>query len=838
MIDKSQILRIAEENNLDEVFVELYIEEIERIFKEKFCFTEKDIEKHINKIFRTQNEKAIEYFFEVFTKYSKLDASSKNLTDREKFFRKKFSLDMIEKAFQLYTVQGKKIKDEFFNALREAEAYGIDPYRISNKTTFKNLSVKSFRESLKALMEETYVDTNTMKEFKLFENTEDVKGIFEECSSMACKFNSTSIQNVLELLSNFTYDKENKVFYANVNYVNMVRKCKKILTQTPAQLATTMNFLTKYFTDENDPTTKQELIMKVNQDPTILLLSPDKVFSLEKKLISIGFPEEKVKEFCFNKDNLIQINGISNENISDLDTLKEVLSHYLDKDSVFNAMTKFEYINTKPVVLDIIFKRAIEEGMFSKFLQRPSVLSMITTDNNFGGTRGPKTTKRTGDEKLNPLEIKECLTDKEKSDLQALISKISAKDKEYVESVIENLKGKERKDPNIEPGKHGGTSTTKPKGQRRSKYIDDDLIKRISFIESNENNSDIFKAFAITELCLDKIYGQGYCKKTFASDEIRRNLERVQEIKTKSKNVFDANFYSSFKKVVDHLRHLINDDVSMLKTRNDIMCFALPNDFVKAFKTASKYADEVEQIANLSIRIGNYNDKILQTIARNKNPKITNSMCVYGHIVFNEAYLNNFIMQMITALKSSMKKSTDLVLKPELVSAVSEAKLEPFSTFSQYIYNQFSKMVAKAENDVIDKAEILNHTDIKDVNEKMLSRQNLRSLDSIQESVNRDEVILRCLEHMRTRKTGMHKLDALLNNIVNKISSVEYDDKGIYIRHKNNFTFFYPDAPCKDTIETFKLLPATEGTKSLPKITMTQDKVFDNIRSFDDKLFS
>ncbi len=845
MIDEGLITKISQENNLDRTYVQLYFEEFDKIFRQNFCFLQEDVQKYINKIFQIHNEKALEYFYDIFTKYSTLDSSSKQLSEVEKLYRKKFAKDMIEKAFQLYTVQGKMIRDEFFDALKEAEAYGIDPYRISNKTTFKHLSVESFRESLKALMEETYIDTNSMKEFALFENSDDVKAMFEECSSLAYKFNSSAIQRVLELLSNFTYDKKNNVFFGNVNYVNMVRKCKKILTQTPAQLSNTIDFLTKYFTDENDPTTKQELVLKVNQDPTILLLTPEKVFALQEKLVSIGFSEEKAKQFCFNKDNLIQINGISNESISQLGELKVVLQHYLDKGSVEKALTRFEYINTKPVVLDIIFKRAIEEGVFAKFLQRPSALLSITNDDVLPSNRGIASGKKTTASAFSPLEKRENLTDEEKSNLQKLISKVSAKDKTYIESVIEKLKNIEKDDkdeclPRMRENKK--PSTNSQSKTRRSKYIDDKLIKEVNSIQSMKDHSDIYKVFLITETCLDKIFGNNFCKRTFNSSEIRRNLGRLEEIKKETKFFLNPNFVKSFEKVKEHLINVQNDDLSSLQNLKDVEKYALSNDFTDAFKKSYDYARKLDKLTKLTDHIASYNKQILQYTAKKKNLKKENEFKdKYDFLMFNEAHLYNNIIKMVTALKSVLKTSTDIVLKPELLESVYKAKFNPILTICQYKYVDEANSILKAEKEIRKLLRVSGDNDmskIEPIDVKQLKLNNWNNFNTEKCLLFRSNAACCCLSHMIDSKTDDNKLYIPIEHIIFNISNIEFDDKGIYVRHKNDFTFFYPEAPSKEVVETLDLKPATETTKALPKIIMTQDKVFDNIEAFDPKLFS
>ena len=72
MIDKEEILKISQENNLDYDFVELYFEELEKIFKTSFCFTEKKLLENVTKIFKSNNEEAVMYFYEIFQKYSTL----------------------------------------------------------------------------------------------------------------------------------------------------------------------------------------------------------------------------------------------------------------------------------------------------------------------------------------------------------------------------------------------------------------------------------------------------------------------------------------------------------------------------------------------------------------------------------------------------------------------------------------------------------------------------------------------------------------------------------------------------------------------------------------------
>ena len=108
-----QISKIAQEQNLPYDFVELYFEEFEKIFRKNFCFTDKEIAKSIEQIFKSKDEEAVEYFFDIFQKYASLQASSKTLTDDEKISRRQLAERIVSKAVDLYQKGSRKIKNEF-----------------------------------------------------------------------------------------------------------------------------------------------------------------------------------------------------------------------------------------------------------------------------------------------------------------------------------------------------------------------------------------------------------------------------------------------------------------------------------------------------------------------------------------------------------------------------------------------------------------------------------------------------------------------------------------------------------------------------------------------------
>ncbi len=865
MIDKEEILKISQENKLDYDFVELYFEELEKIFKTSFCFTEKKLLENVTKIFKSNNEEAVMYFYEIFQKYSTLLTSSKDLTETEKIYRKQSAEKIVTKALELYKNDNKRIRQEFFDALKEAESYGIDPYKISNKTTFKNLTVESFKKSLYALVEETYIDTNTNKEFRLFEEMEDVKAMFEECSSEACKFNAEAIQNVLELLSNFTYDKEHNVFYGNVNYVNMIRKCKGILTQPLSKLEDTMAFLELYFVDEKDPSSKIDLLKKIDEDPAILLLSPDKVTDLEKKLISLGLSEEKAKAFCFNKDNLIQINGISQQNMSNLGLVKDTLEKYLDKESVLDALTRFEYIKTNPVVLDIIFKRAIEEGVYANLLQKPSALTTFA-----GESKLPSTTpfenhnsRRKSNLTLKSLKDRINLTDDEKMILQKQMSRLSEKDKEYVESVINKLKNKDESKTTSEQTisrKRGtatentnkdsnGNSSNKTKTSR-FKYIDDELLQNISKIESNQEMSSAQKILDISELCLDKVYGNGFSRRFLKSDELRKNIERQIKCEEMAKLIADdESLLSSFNEIVSHITKIMTNNFPIeLYETADIQKYVLPDNYLMSVAKAETTAKLCEEISSLANQISRYNDKILHSkyeLYKTKNDK-NNLFFKFNQIFFNEANINLQLLEFVSQVRKAFKNHTDEILNPELLKEISEKMFNPIIPVTLFIATK--EMRDLSENEIYFlksdefglKNSLMKKTPLSTLDTLNIGKRSLHDdspYSTQNQSMLKHEALKCCFLVAQDSGTGKWKFDKKVNNTILDITGVEYDDKGIYVKFKKGFTLLYPQTPDKEFVEKMKLKPASQGTKELPCIKMKQDTVYDDLEKNGTKTF-
>ncbi len=617
---------LAKEYDLEYEFCQLYLEDFTNIFQNVFHFTRKDIESYVNRLFSLRNEEAIEYFDRIFQQYCALQASNKDLTEKEAYDRRNFARTIIKKAYEYLVEDGEQLKDVFFEALKQAEQFGIDPYKISNKSTFRRLSDERLTEILNTLLENVYVDTNIEKEFHLFENMEDFKQLFEDCSSQIVQINHKKVQDILQVLSDFTFNKDTKTFYGNVDYIKMIRRSKSLLTQNVDTLKKTIDFLEENFVDKNDPSTKIALCKRVEENPSILLLSPEKVTQVKQELIKHGVDIETANKFCLNIDNLIEIDSITAKELENVGEVKNVLTFFFGEENARKALTKVEYIKTNPLVLKVLLQRATQEGLLEKLLKSPSALN--NTFSNFSSTGNPGSdggNSRTRREKQRGQEenfaaVPNALLNQ--YDYTSALSRLPETDKKYIEEVLSKLKGerkvaeKDPDEPKIPRGNSGGHGVGRPK---KPLSLPQALAEQLANVDVS-NMPLVYKIIKKFELAIDfKKKKPGYAEKKFHLDQVRKNCELALDIDVASeKMVEDKKLIKCFETVLQHIQYIADpanldklmDKIYNVKNSKSVTSVLLPKYFIDAHDYVKKVFDKYTKITQNHMKLTEDNESL------------------------------------------------------------------------------------------------------------------------------------------------------------------------------------------------------------------------------------
>lgn len=340
------------------------VSEYERIFRKNFCLSEEEIRDAIVEIVSSFDESLVLKLTDIFQQFVDND-----IKEYDEETRRKFAQRTIKYITEIYKDDGKFIIDNFIGVMKQAKQLNIDPFKIAVKTNIKNATTKTFDKSLTALIETKYEDLMTGKSYRLFE-LDEVKNIFEQCTTLISSLNEKRVQNTLDLLAGFSYDSESQSYF--ISPKELIKKSYSILREPVKNLERNIKFLEENFIDEEH--SRKDLVMRVAQSPSILLVSPKKITDFEEKLAENIFniicdesysdktlaDEDKLqlavdeaKKYCYNLDNLLLIDSINKDGIENIAKTSEVLIKFLGADNALKCVTKPEILECDPSLLEV-----------------------------------------------------------------------------------------------------------------------------------------------------------------------------------------------------------------------------------------------------------------------------------------------------------------------------------------------------------------------------------------------------------------------------------------------------------------------------------------------------
>ncbi len=568
--------------------IKLASEELEKIFKNKFCLTEEEIKSTILDIVSNFDEEVVLKLTDVFQKFVENDIEN---FDRKK--RNSFAKRTIKYCIDLYYENSNFIIQDFFEVLEQAKKLKIDPFKIAIKGNLINATKESFNKSLVALVESEYEDLITGNMFRLFD-LDEIKEVLEQCSSLICGINEKRIQKVLYLLSDFIYDEETDEYIISPR--DIIRKCYMILKESPKNLERNIDYLLDTFVP--DRMSKRELVLRIYQSPSILLCSPKKIKEFEGvlaeniyKIINdegfslyklndeqkLEFATSEAEKYCNNLDNFNTINGINKKGIRNIENIREILIKNLGANNALKCINKPFILDTDANVLDCFLLRLAKEEFNNKdfrtfFIENTrKCMDYIKREKGAGVSVIGKSSSDKRDKTIADKEAIPTDEDAEKT-YQEKLAKLSEVQKRELQKIMDNFYVRFNK-----KDKEGEDALSEEEAFQLAKSKDKDelIIPYLNILDK-------------VETYLDTMYGDGYCKSFHIEDYV---------------NSYKDNIFC------EHKFHLMSKELDE-KIRNSSLLSAvyvdvgsnLPNykkiyqTLLESMKTLNKYISESKDI--------------------------------------------------------------------------------------------------------------------------------------------------------------------------------------------------------------------------------------------------
>lgn len=370
------------------------VSKLQHIFRKHFFFSENEINLYICNICRESDVKAVSELERFFTEFvendnlnTKLKLGNDNFSTGEdlqflKAKRHNMAKSMVHDTLDLYFAESNMLSQEFSDVLKEAKRLNIDPYRFAIKSNLKNATAERFENCLSALIEHKYTDKNTNEQHELF-RSEELKDIFDQCASIACRINKENIENLLDVLNDFFYDAEIKAYVYDVR--DIIKSVPSILLTSPAKMETTIEMLELSLSCENASCkTKKDLLDRIKASPSILTVDFEKVMdfehnlskNIEKLILAKPFTQrtkeeknttsyaEKIAEtFAFDINHLTQIGKMKTK---DFEKTASVLQKFLGEDNAITCLQNMTILTTPPEFLEYYLAVMTKEEELSK----------------------------------------------------------------------------------------------------------------------------------------------------------------------------------------------------------------------------------------------------------------------------------------------------------------------------------------------------------------------------------------------------------------------------------------------------------------------------------------
>lgn len=511
---------------------ELVISELDRVFKNTFRFTDKDIKLYIDKILDAEDESVILQLTDLFVKFEKCDTNGKYSSDRSSAAR-----DVLNRCISIYITNKEKIKTNFSTALEFAQKHGIDPFKIATKDNIRGLSSAILEQIHNTLTQIEYTNPISGEKFRLF-NHKDFKNLLENCSSILCQIKEKNVREIIALLNCFSYDTETKAFKARPE--EMIKICGTLITYPSAKMQSNIEFLKKNFIP---PMSQAELIVRISKSPSILMCDQAKILNFEKNIYKnlselraespALFPEgEEFEKYAkdyahkaaFNIDKISSISGLTKENIEKLSQTKNVLVKYLGAKNAFEIFTDFNILSIEPKILGALLAKLTQYDnenntlLRKYFIEHTARALNMLQKGELNSENPPRKTGRT----FTPRKVR--------ADLPSLPSQaegdfhLTNSDARTVNNLFENVKQtfEARKQRKIVDG----VEQLSEEEQEEREYMQEVFDRIQNGFDDAQCNSAFDNLISRIELMIDAKEVKGFADKMFSTNQMK-HINRV-----------------------------------------------------------------------------------------------------------------------------------------------------------------------------------------------------------------------------------------------------------------------------------------------------------------------
>lgn len=456
----------------DNEMIRLATGELEEIFRNNFCLTEREIGDTIREIVSNFDEYLVLKLTDIFQKF--VDNDIENF---DKAKRNKFAKRTIKYCLELYHDNSEFIIENFLDVIKQSRALNIDPFKIAIKGNLKNATVKTFNDSLVALFESKYEDLLTGEKTQLLELRE-VKEVIEQCTSLVAGINEKRVQNVLDVLSAFVYDSQRDSYIVSPR--ELIKKSYVLLKEPSKNLERNIQNLLDTFVPNR--MSKTELVMRIYQSPSILLCSPKKIKEFEnilaenilgiiadtsytdKKLNArekLEYALKEAEEYCCNLDNYNTINSINKSGFKNIEKIRDILVKNLGANNALKCINKPLVLECEPNLLDcFLSKLAMDEsktgGDYRLFFIENTRKCMEYIVKGRGAGPSIMGQYRTGNRDHTIADTKSLPTIKDvENDYKNKYERLSERQKHEFDKIMDNFyekyKGKDQENSEREP---------------------------------------------------------------------------------------------------------------------------------------------------------------------------------------------------------------------------------------------------------------------------------------------------------------------------------------------------------------------------------------------------
>lgn len=578
---------------------QIKLDNIIKVFREEFYFSENDVEKTIQNILQNNDIRLINRLAEIvyeFIGQSNLEKEEKNRLGKK----------IIENCLSVYQFENSLINKEFAQVLRIAKSYNIDPYKFAIKSNIRSASVQKFTKSIYALCKKEYFDPVTQTYSPLF-NENEMSQVINECAYVACKLSEENIQNVLSILNQLSYDKQNSRYYFDPKA--LIKSNKSLLTLKPARLSSNIKYLTTLASDQGYK--KSDLLSLVALSPAILTISIEKLDSFKetyKKALLTIMPkpkeektqqeaEEIASKMAYSFDKMVTIQNINLENLT-----KNMATYqrFLGNENAVNFSRNLSLLSKEPKFVEYLMLRLSQEENngnkdFRKFVVEHA--SMITEGNHERRTVSNKKTEKHAPNPLRERIIFKAQTElptSENVDQEIENFIIDGKTKKQVEEIItrykeEKLTGK-KKQTKTQAKMNDNENNVETKEQNNTKEIDfKSFILNFQFSKDNypkypsfKNIYPFIKALELSGHNMNFNNINHICNQLFKLDEkanfYKNQLQEIIATQGKIKgltgykfNKKDNQYEKYVQSYIEQYYKLINDYNKNLKIDSEIL---------------------------------------------------------------------------------------------------------------------------------------------------------------------------------------------------------------------------------------------------------------------------